>query len=144
VRIPKFVLPSLFAGAGLACTAMRTVDPVTFIPRNLPTRVGVWTAPDSLTIVTEPQIVGDSLTGLVFDDHWAVPLQGIVRVEAQAPEPGRTALLLTAGAASLAGLVYALAHAGAGASGLTPGLNCSSDYSNSTASGLAPCNEGDK
>jgi hypothetical protein len=144
VRIPKFVVPSLFAGAGLACTAMRTVDPVTFIPRNVPTRVRVWTAPDSLTIVSEPDIAGDSLTGWVFDDHWAVPLKGIVRVEAQAPEPGRTALLLTVTTASLAGLVYALAKAGPGGTGLTPGLNCSSDYSNSTASGLAPCNEGDK
>jgi hypothetical protein len=103
-----------YAVLGLtACTSMRRVDPSEFIPAHNPYRVSVWTLPDRVTILSNPTIVsnpvirGDSLTGTVLDTPWAVALKDVGRVEAQTWDPKRTALLMGGVAAAGIGLYVA-------------------------------------
>jgi hypothetical protein len=101
MRLSYCVLGSLL---GIACTSMRNVEPDRFIPRHKPLSVSVWTAPDSVTVVSDPRIDGDTLRGVVLQAPWAAPLKGIVKVEAVAPDPTKTALLITAAVASVVGM----------------------------------------
>ena len=101
MRLAYCALGSLF---GLACTSMRTVEPERFIPQHKPMSVSVWTAPDSETVVSDPRIDGDTLRGVVLQAPWATPLKRIVKVRAVAPDPTKTALLVTAAAASVVGM----------------------------------------
>jgi hypothetical protein len=87
-----------------ACTTMQRVEPAQFIPARKPDRVSVWTLPDQVTIVSDPAIRGDSLTGVVLEAPWAVPLKDVLRVEAQESDPKRTALLMAGAAATGIGL----------------------------------------
>ncbi len=48
---------------GLACTSMQPIQPQTFIPVHQPDLVSVWTARDDVTIVSNPQIAGDTRKG---------------------------------------------------------------------------------
>ena len=143
VRIRHWVL-SAVAGT-IGCTGMRTVEPALFIPQRNPNTVAVWTAPDKMTIVSQPRMQGDSLTGLVFGGPWTMALKDITRVEARAPDPKRTVLLVTGAAASMVGFALLVgSSSGKSGGGLTAGLNCSSDYSAGPASGLAPCDAGSR
>jgi hypothetical protein len=85
---------------------MQRVEPTQFIPAHKPDRVSVWTLPDQVTIVSNPGITGDSLTGVVLEAPWAVPLKDILRVEAQQSDPKRTALLMAGAAATGIGLYF--------------------------------------
>jgi hypothetical protein len=79
-----------------------------------------------MTIVSNPEIEGDTLSGMVFEERWAVPLRDVVRVEATASDARRTVLLFAGTAATVAS-VYLMANGGHGAGGipcgqgLTPG-----------------------
>jgi hypothetical protein len=131
--------------SAIGCTGIRTVEPDRFIPQYRPVSVMVWTAPTQVTIVSDPEIVGDTLVGRVFDERWTIALKDIVRVQARARDPGKTALFVGGTTASLVGLVYLLANnSGRPGQGLTAGVNCGSDYSVSTGSGLAPCDAGSR
>jgi hypothetical protein len=105
VRHVPFGFASLLTACSLtACSAIQRVNPAQFIPQHKPAVVSVWTVPDSLTVVSDPSVEGDTLRGVVFDAPWAVPLKDVVRVEAEAPSPARTGLLVAAtlsGAAAL-------------------------------------------
>jgi len=123
--MPKQGLALGVALAMVACTSMRRVDPVQFIPQHKPGVVSVWTAPNHVTIVSGPRIVGDTLSGIVFEERWAVPLKDVVRVEAKGPNTAGT-VLVVAGSALAVGGVYLEAKSGHGA-GLAPcqpGLTC--------------------
>ena len=144
MRNRNWAIGSLLGGVALGCTGMRTVEPTRFIPQYEPATVSVWTTRTKYTIVSRPQIEGDTLTGMVFDERWAMALKDIVRVEAVAHDPRRTALLVTGAAASVVGMAFVLANSTGRTSSLIPGLNCSSDYSSSTATGLTPCDAGAK
>jgi hypothetical protein len=102
------------AVATAACTSMRRVEPTEYIPRNSPRSVSVWTAPNRVTIVSDPEIQGDTLVGTVLQARWAVGLHDVVRVEANTPDPTRTVLLVASAAASGLGL-YLVSAAGKGA-----------------------------
>ena len=105
---------------------MQRIVPEQFIPAHRPGRISVWTRPDDVTIVSDPQVEGDTLSGLVFDERWAVPLKSVVKVEATASDRKLTALFFAGVAASAVG-AYAMATGGRGAGGipcgqgLTPG-----------------------
>jgi hypothetical protein len=97
--------------ATAACTSMRRVEPTEYIPRHSPELVSVWMAPNRVTIVSDPEIRGDSLVGTVLQARWAVSLHDVVRVEASSPDPTRTVLLVAGAAASGLGLYLASAAA---------------------------------
>jgi hypothetical protein len=94
-----------------ACTSMHQVEPVQFIPEHKPTQVSVWTARDSGIVVTNPRIARDSLIGVVFEAPWGVALTSVLKVEAIAPDGRRTAVLLSAAAATAIGL-YLVSNSG--------------------------------
>ena len=98
----------------VGCTSFRSVQPERFIPEHKPSSVMVWTIRDDVTVVSYPHIRGDSLTGVVLDDPWAIPLKDVARVRAATPDVGKTALLVVGAAASTVG-VYLLASSGHGA-----------------------------
>ena len=93
---------------------MTRVEPAEFIPQHNPRLVSVWTTRSRVTIVTDPAIQGDTLTGTVLQEPWAVPLQDVLKVEAQTPDHTKTVLLLAGAAASGVGL-YLVSTAGRGA-----------------------------
>ena len=95
--------------ATMACTSLQRVEPAQFIPEHKPDAVSVWTAARSVTIVTYPQVAGDTLSGEVLGERWAVALRDVVRVEATRSSPPRTGLLLAGAAASAVG-VYLLSN----------------------------------
>lgn len=144
MHIQDWARSSLLA-ALLGCTGMRTVEPERFIPERRPAMVAVWTSLTKFTIVSEPAVLRDTLSGVVLGEPWSIALKDVVRVQADAPDATRTALFVTGTAASVFGLALLLGN-NSGKSGqtLTPGLNCSSDYSSSTATGLSPCDAGSK
>jgi hypothetical protein len=115
----RLALGSLIAA--MACTSMQRVEPAQFIPAHKPEAVSVWMTPHAVTIVSDPEVLGDTLTGVVFGDRWAVGLKNILRVEASLSSPPRTALLVAGAAASALG-VYLL--------------------SNGSRSGSIPCGQG--
>lgn len=125
--MPKQPLAFGVVLATVACTGVRTIEPARFIPQHGPATVSVWTTPKTFTIVSYPQIEGDTLSGLVFDERWVVALKDIVRVEAVVPDPRRTALLVAGTAASAVG-VFLISSSGRGGGvapcglGLPPGL----------------------
>ena len=63
----RFSYCALGSLLGIACTSMRKVEPDRFIPQHRPVSVSVWTAPDTVTFVSDPRIDGDTLRGVVLD-----------------------------------------------------------------------------
>jgi hypothetical protein len=92
--------------ATMACTSMQRIEPTQFLPAHNPEAVSVWTAPHAVTIVSDPQVLGDTLTGRVFGDRWAVGLKNILRVETSLASPPRTVLLVAGAAASALGVYF--------------------------------------
>lgn len=105
MRTRYLAVGPVLAWVGLGCTSMQTVEPQRFIPQHKPGSVSVWTTPTDVTIVTDPQIEGDTLSGVVLEERWTVPLKDIVRVEVNAPDHKKTALLIAGTAASALGMV---------------------------------------
>lgn len=144
MRIQDWTATSLLA-ASLGCTGLRTVEADRFIPERRPATVAVWTSLSHVTIVSAPAVLRDTLSGVVLGGPWSMALKDIVRVQADGPDPARTALFVTGTAASVFGLALLLSNnSGKAGQTLMPGLNCSSDYSSSTATGLSPCDAGSK
>lgn len=107
------------------CTSMRTVQPEQFIPQHNPAVVSVWTRPDDVTIVSDPEVSGDTLKGEVFQTPWAMNFKDIMRVEALTPDGRRTALLIAGSAVSAAGALLLLTSGhGGGAPPCFPWLGC--------------------
>jgi hypothetical protein len=109
--------------ATMACTSMQRVDPARFIPAHKPEAVSVWTTPHAVTIVSDPQVVGDTLSGVVVGDRWAVALKDILRVETSLTSPPRTALLVAGAAASAVGVYFLSSGAKSGALPCGQGLS---------------------
>ena len=122
--------------AATACTSMQRVEPAQFIPAHNPEAVSVWTAPHRVTIVSDPQVVGDTLSGVVLGDRWAMALKNIVRVEASLASPPRTALLVAGAAASAVGF-YLLSN-GAKSSALPCGQGLSPFLQTELCGGTGP------
>jgi hypothetical protein len=102
-----------------ACTSMQRVEPKQFIPQHKPPQVSVWTAPDTVLVVENPVIAGDSLVGVVFGERWGIPLKNVVRMEATAPDTRRTLFLLAGVTASVV-TVYVINGNGGKSSGMVP------------------------
>jgi hypothetical protein len=78
-----------------ACTSVRQVQPLQFIPQHTPALVWVTTTGDAVVPVARPQIDGDTLRGTWAgtDRPLAIPLQGIQSVQAKTPATARTILV---------------------------------------------------
>ena len=92
--------------AALSCMSTQHVQPAQFIPEHRPDAILIWTKDSDVTSVAQPRIDGDTLRGTVtgLQERVAIPLQSIVRAEARAPDPTKTAILATGGV-GVAGLV---------------------------------------
>jgi hypothetical protein len=134
MRIRGLALSPLMVA--MACTSMQRVEPAQFIPAHRPEAVSVWTARHAVTIVSDPQVLGDTLTGVVFGDRWALGLKDILRVEASRASPPRTALLVAGAAASAIG-VYLLST-GAKSGSLPCGQGLSPYQITELCGGLGP------
>jgi hypothetical protein len=109
--MPKRGLAVGLVLASVACTGMRRIEPAQFIPAHKPERVSVWTTAHNVTVVSYPQIDGDTLRGVVFADSWAMPLKNVVKMEVKAPDLAKTWLLLAGATASAVGM-YLLSTSG--------------------------------
>jgi len=123
--MPRQGLAFAFVFVAGACTSMQRVEPAQFIPQHKPALVSVWTTPHDVTVVADPKIQGDSLSGTVFESPWGVPLKDVVKVEANAPSPTKT-VLLVAGSVSAAGALILMtnAHGSSNAQPCLPWLGC--------------------
>ena len=109
-----------------ACTGMRSVEPAQFIPQHKPTVVSVWTAPDRVTVVADPNVDGDTLRGVVLEAPWSVPLKSVIKVEAEGPSAAKTGLLV-ATTVSVVGVLYLVAGGrGAAKAPCDPEIGCNS------------------
>ena len=89
------------AAAGLlltaaACTSVRDVQPAKFIPQHGPAFVWVTTTSNAVVGIAQPRIDGDTLRGLWVRSQRpvAIPLNGVQTMQAKAPSPVRTAMLV--------------------------------------------------
>jgi hypothetical protein len=80
-----------------ACTTVRRVQPVEFIPKNSPEVVWVTHANNTVVPVAQPEIARDTLRGMWQGTQRpvAISLDQIRRVQAKVPDHMKTALLLT-------------------------------------------------
>ncbi len=89
------------AAAGLlltvaACTSVRDVHPAHFIPQHGPALVWVTTTSRAVVGIALPRIDGDTLRGMWVRSRKpvAIPLNGVQTMQAKAPSPVRTAILV--------------------------------------------------
>jgi hypothetical protein len=108
------------------CTGMQSVEPAQFIPQHKPTVVSVWTAPDRVTVVADPNLDGDTLRGVVLEAPWAVPLKEVVRVEAEAPSLAKTGLLVATTISAVGALYLITGGRGAAKPPCDPEIGCNS------------------
>ena len=105
-------LAVILCGA-VGCAAVRQVQPTQFIPAHNPGLVWVATH-DTVLAVLGAQIDGDTLRGSDVDGPVALALANIQGVQAKAPVPERTTLLV-AGVVALG--MYVIKFGSLGASG---------------------------
>jgi hypothetical protein len=100
--------------AALASPACRTMKPVTLDHLNGlgPDRVWVTESDQSVVLMYEPKVVGDTLVGYIGRERGRLPSAGIRQLRVRASAPTRTALLAVGGTAALIGLAVAVAGSG--------------------------------
>jgi hypothetical protein len=135
--MPKTELALALVLATVACTSMQRVEPAQFIPDHKPDRVSVWTKPDSVTVVTNPRVEGDTLIGEVLDGRWAMPLKDVVKVEAVSPDPTRTVLFAVGATGTVLG-VYFLSRSAQGTGSIPCGGGLSAYQVTHLCGGLGP------
>src|SRR5579862_6618062 len=109
-----------------ACNAEQQVDPAQFIPQHKPVVVSVWVRSESATVVSDPSVRNDTLHGTVFDAPWAASLKDIEKVEAAAPSPARTGLLVAAMLSGAAALYFMADGHGTAKPPCDPVIGCNS------------------
>jgi hypothetical protein len=97
--------------ANAACTTMKspTLDQLRALG---PERVWVTESDQSIVLVEEPKVVGDTLVGYIGRQRSKLPGAGIKQLRVRVPAPARTALLAVAGTAALVGFFVAVAGNG--------------------------------
>jgi len=87
--------------------------------------VSVWTGSQQVTIVADPKVKGDTLSGTVFEAPWAVPLKDVLKVEANRPNTAKTILLVAGSASALGAMVFLMnGHGSSDAQPCLPWLGC--------------------
>jgi hypothetical protein len=90
-----------------ACHTMRPVPPAALGAVPGLERVWVTRADHSRVIVLSPQVQGDTLKGYIFGEFQKMPVSETLAIQERRSAPARTvALVLTAGAVVLAGVIY--------------------------------------
>jgi hypothetical protein len=100
-----------------ACTTLQTVDsPVTYLERNNPEAVRIYTQQGELAVLRAPRLNGTSVSGfnVVEGEDATFNISGIQRMEVKQVDRGRTALFI--GAMSVLGGagIYMIGKAGGG------------------------------
>ena len=97
--------------ASAACTTMKspTMDQLRALG---PDRVWVTESDQSVVLVDDPKVIGDTLVGYIGRQRTKLPSTGIKQLRVRAPAPARTALLAIGGTAALVGFVIAVAGSG--------------------------------
>jgi len=92
-----------------ACTSVRPVHPVVYIPAHSPPTVWVTYTDNSFVPVDQPHMVGDTLKGLWqgLAEPLAIPLNQIQSVQAKQPDYERTVILFSTLAAVVGGVILA-------------------------------------
>lgn len=107
-----------------ACTTLRPVDsPVTYLERNNPEAVRIYTQQGDLAVLRAPRLSGNRISGfnVIEGEDETFDVTRIQRMEVKQIDRGRTTLFVGA-IAALAGVgVYMIANAGEG-----KGLICDS------------------
>ncbi len=101
----------------LSSAACHTMKPVTLDQLGGIAPVRVWVKRDHrpVVVVSNPQVLGDTLVGFVNRKYEVIPAADLTQVLVQRPAGGRTAALLVAGALGFAGVTYAIAGSGSSA-----------------------------
>ena len=96
--------------AALSSAACHTMKPITLDQVNLlkPQRAWVTEADQTVVLVANPQVVGDTLVGYVNGTYEEMPAAQFKQVIVQAPATAKTVLLVGAVTAGFGGMVYAL------------------------------------
>ena len=97
MKTPVLILACALAAA--ACHSIRSVE-ADRVTARLPDRLWVTFADHSTVLFEQPQMIGDTLTGLVYGEPQQIPLAAATRIMARRPAPARTAML--AGATGIA------------------------------------------
>jgi len=82
-----------------ACTTLQTVDsPVTYLERNNPEAVRIYTQQGDLAVLRAPRLNGTSVSGfnIVDGEDATFNISGIQRMEVKQVDRGRTALFIGA------------------------------------------------
>ena len=100
--------------AALASAACKTMKSVTLDQLNVlgPDRVWVTESDQSVVLIDEPKVVGDTLVGYMGRRHEKLLSAGLKQLRVQTPAPTRTALLAVGIAAGLGGFLIAIAGSG--------------------------------
>ena len=111
-------LRTRLVGAGMlvalslgACHTVGEVGyPAEFVETNGPTHVWVTTADQSVLNLYNPQVHGDTLVGFIagVGTYTEMPISDVKIMRANFPAPGRTAVVVAAGAIGAAVMVAAL------------------------------------
>jgi hypothetical protein len=102
----------LLAGTTTACVTMRPVSaPASFIPAHRPQHVRII-ARGQVMLLSQPRLIGDTLTGWAHGEYQELLLSDVQRVEAPQPAPVRTVLVVTAAAAGVATLIISTRGSG--------------------------------
>ena len=111
MRFPLIGGALLAAIAGPSCTTMKspTLDQL----RSLgPDQVWVTESDQSVVLVYEPKVVGDTLVGYIGRHRTKLPSAGIQRLRVREPAPTRTALLAVGLVAGFSGVLVAVSGDG--------------------------------
>ena len=80
----------------LACRSVQDVQPAKFIPQHKPALVWVTTTSSAVLGIAQPRIQDDTVRGMWAGSQRpvAIPLSGVQTMQARAPSPTRTAILV--------------------------------------------------
>jgi hypothetical protein len=101
----------LTALAGVAC---HTVKPVTLDELNAirPERAWLTQSDQSVVIISDPQVVGDTVVGYINGAYEELPSTLVKQIQVERPATSRTVLLVSAIAVGFGGMAYALTGGG--------------------------------
>jgi len=108
---------ALLIAATLGCTTFASVPPREYVRAKRPPQVWVYRTDSSVVLMRGPHFLPEdslNLIGLVDGNYLELPLTEIHQIKAYRQAPLRTALLVTASVASIAGAAVLVSGTGGG------------------------------
>jgi len=89
-------LAALISASGMACTTVRQVKPVEYIPQHGPEIVWVTGADSSVVAIVAPRVLDDTLSGTLrgTQDTVRLALADVRAVTAKVPDHAKTAIVV--------------------------------------------------